>query len=142
MRLEPRIVGGDWAISSSGRSKWKSDKRKSGRFSMVICGVLDGETWCDRGDLCGRFLASKIFLFPQLYFRRLGQFDGAIERCLDRGQVWGDRACPGDGDAREGFGDEEAIPGAELPGAVGMNVTGVYRGVDELGELAKPGLAS
>src|SRR5580704_766185 len=68
MRLEPRIAGGDWAISSSGRSKLKSDTRKTGRFSMVICGVLDGEMWCDCGDLCGRFLRSKIFLFSQLFF--------------------------------------------------------------------------
>ena len=130
MRLEPRIAGGDWAISSSGRSKLKSDTRKAGRFSMVICGVLDGETWCDRGDLCGRFLGAKIFLFPQLYFRRLGQFDGTIERGLDRGQVWRNWARPGDGDAREGFGDEEAIPGAELPGAVRMDVAGADRSVD------------
>ncbi len=70
----------------------------------------------------------------------MGQFDGAVERGLDRGQVGGDGACPGDGDAREGFGDEEAIPGAELPGAVGMDVTGVYRGVDELGEVGDAGL--
>ena len=40
MRLEPRIAGGDWAISSSGRSKLKSDTRKTGRFWMVIRGVL------------------------------------------------------------------------------------------------------
>src|SRR6266851_7317507 len=140
MRLEPRIAGGDWAISSSGRSKLKSDTRKSGQFWMVICGVLGGEMWCDRGDLCGRFLRSKIFLFPQLFFHRLGYCDGAVERGLDRGQVGGDGACPGDGDAREGFGDEEAIPGAELPGAVGMDVTGVYRGVDELGEVGDAGL--
>ena len=140
MRLEPRIAGGDWAISSSGRSKLKSDTRKSGQFSMVICGVLDGDAWCDCGDLCGRFLLSKIFLFSQLYFRRLGQFDGAIERGLNGGQVRRDRAGPGDGDAREGLGDEEVIPGAELPGTVGMNVAGVYRGVDELGELGDAGL--
>jgi hypothetical protein len=64
MRLEPRIAGGDWAISSSGRSKLKSDTRKSGQFWMVICGVLDGEYWWERGGLCGLFLLSKIFLFP------------------------------------------------------------------------------
>ena len=107
---------------------------------MVICGVLDGETWCDRGDLCGRFLGAKIFLFLQLYFCRLGQFDGTIEGGLNSGQVRRDRAGPGDGDAREGFGDEEAIPGAELPGAVGMNVAGVHCGVDELGEVGDAGL--
>ena len=45
MRLEPRTGGGDWAISSSGRSKLKSDTRKSGQKVMVICGVLDGKTW-------------------------------------------------------------------------------------------------
>ena len=140
MRLEPRIAGGDWAISSSGRSKLKSDTRKTGRFLMVICGVLDGELWCDCGDLNGRFLGSKIFLFSQLFFCRLGQFDGAVERGLDRRQVGGHGACPGDGDAREGLGDEEAVPGTELPGAVGMNVTGVDHGVDELGELGDAGL--
>src|SRR5260370_2906934 len=75
MGLEPGIGGGDWAISSSGRSKLKSDTRKTGQFWMVICGVLDGETWCDYGRLCGRFMPSKIFLFSQLYFRRLSQFD-------------------------------------------------------------------
>jgi hypothetical protein len=90
--------------------------------------------------LCGRFLRSKIFLFSQLFFGRLGEFDGAIERGLDGRQVWGNWACPGDGDAREGFGDEEAVPGAELPGAVGMNVAGIDRGVDELGELCDAGL--
>ena len=70
----------------------------------------------------------------------MGQDDRAVESGLYRGQVRGGRARPGDGDAREGFGDEEAIPGAELPGAVGMNVTGIYRGVDELGELGDAGL--
>ena len=70
----------------------------------------------------------------------MGQFDGAVERGLDGRQVGGDRACPGDGDAREGFGDEEAVPGAELPGTVGMNVTGVDGGVDELCQLGDAGL--
>src|SRR5438477_4476845 len=107
MRLEPRIAGGDWAISSSGRSKLKSDTRKTVRFSMVICGVLDGELWCDCGDLCGRFLQSKIFLFSQLFFHRLGQGDRAVERGLDGGQVRGDGSRPCDGDAGKGFGDEE-----------------------------------
>ena len=97
--------------------------------TMVIC-VVDFDT-------------EKHATFLKLFFRiilRLGEFDGAIERGLDGGQVRGSRARPGDRDAREGFGDEEAIPGAELPGAVGMNVTGVYRGVDELGELDDAGL--
>ncbi len=70
----------------------------------------------------------------------MGQFDGAVECGLDGGKVGGGWAGPGDSDAGEGFGDEEAVPGAELPGAVGMNVTGVYRGVDELGELGYAGL--
>src|SRR6266852_9490993 len=80
MRLEPRIAGGDSAISSSGRSKLKSDTRKTGQFWMVICGVLDGETWCGCGRLCGRLMPSKIFLFSQLYFHRLSQFDGTVQR--------------------------------------------------------------
>ena len=70
----------------------------------------------------------------------LGQLDGAIECGLDRGQVRGGRACPGDGDAGEGFGDEEAVPGAELPRAMGMDVAGADGGVDELGELGDAGL--
>jgi hypothetical protein len=68
MRLEPRIAGGDWAISSSGRSKLKSDTRKSGEFWMVICGVLDGELWSSCGDLCGEFPAPKIIHFSELFF--------------------------------------------------------------------------
>ena len=70
----------------------------------------------------------------------MGEFDGAIERGLDRRQIGGYGARPGYGDAREGFGDEEAVPGAELPGAVGMNVAGIDGGVDELGELSDAGL--
>lgn len=65
----------------------------------------------------------------------MGQFDGAIKCGLDRGQVRRDWACPSDGDAREGFGDEEAVPGAELPGAVGVWVADADGGVDELSEL-------
>ena len=36
MRLVPRTGGGDWAMSSSGRSKWKSDTS-----TFVILVVLD-----------------------------------------------------------------------------------------------------
>ena len=55
MRLEPRIAGGDWAISSSGRSKLKSDTRNLGEIWMVNRGELRGGTWCDCGDLRGWF---------------------------------------------------------------------------------------
>src|SRR5271156_2924477 len=41
MRLEPRIAGGDWAISSSGRSKLKSDTRKSGNFGLLFFVFLE-----------------------------------------------------------------------------------------------------
>ncbi len=54
------------------------------------------------------FDAKKHATFLKLFFRiipGLGEFDGAIECRLDRGQVWRNWARPGDGDAREGFGD-------------------------------------
>ena len=92
---------------------------------VVICVV----------DFCGRKFSS----FLNYFLGRLGQFDGAVKRGLYGSQVGWDWACPSDGDAREGFGDEEAIPGAELPGAVGVNVTGVDHRVDELGEVGDAG---
>jgi len=90
--------------------------------SVVIC-VVD-------------FDAEKHAFFLKLFFRilpGLGQDDRAVERSLDRGQVRGDWARPGDGDAREGFGDEEAIPGAELPGALGVDVEGSDGGACKFG---------
>lgn len=75
-----------------------------------------------------------------------GHADGAVEGGLDgvegdgsllRGDVGG----PGEEDARPGFGDEEAVPGAELPGAQGEGVEGADAGgLDELGELGGTGL--
>jgi hypothetical protein len=110
---------------------------------MVNRGELCGETWCDCGDLDGRFRHRKTCHFFKLFFRIipvLGEFDGAVERGLDRGQVWRNWTRPSYRDTGEGFGDEEAVPGAELPGAVGMDVAGVHCGVDELGELGDAGL--
>jgi hypothetical protein len=46
---------------------------------------------------------------------------------------------PGYGDAGEGLGDEEAVPGVGLPCAVGMNVEGSDSGVDEFGQLDDAG---
>ena len=63
------------------------------------------------------------------------QFDGAVKRGLNGGQVRGDGACPGYSDPGEGFWDEEAVPGAKLPGTVGVWVADADGGVDELSEL-------
>jgi hypothetical protein len=105
---------------------------------MVNRGELCGETWCDCGGLCGCFWRRKTCHFFKLSFRiipDLGQFDGAVERGLDGGQVWRNWACPGYSDTGEGFGDEEAVPGAKLPGTVGVGVADADGGVDELSEL-------
>jgi len=62
-----------------------------------------------------------------------------IENGLDRGLLGGHLHGPGDGNAGEGFGDEEAVPGANLPGAVRMCVEGGDGGVGELGQLSDTG---
>ena len=49
--------------------------------------------------------------------------------------VGGGALGPGEDDAGEGFGDEEAVPGAELPGAFGQGVEGADGSVDAGGEL-------
>src|ERR1700678_308338 len=98
IRLEPRISGGDCAISSSGRSKLKSDTSILG-----------------------------------LFFRGLRQFDGAVERGLNGRQVRRSRTRPGDGDTGKRLGNEEAVPRAQLPGVLGVDVAGTDGGVDELG---------
>ena len=75
-----------------------------------------------------------------------GERHGAVEGCLYGGLGDGSPLCldvrgPGDKDAGEGFWDEEAVPGAELPGAVGEGVEGTdLRGVDDLCELGGAGL--
>jgi hypothetical protein len=76
----------------------------------------------------------------ELFFGGLGQLDGVIEDGLDGGLVGGGLRGPRYGDARERFGDEEAVPGAELPGAFGMAVEGADGGAGELGELGDAGL--
>ncbi len=58
-----------------------------------------------------------------------------IEGSLNRGLVGGGVGRPRHVDAREGFGDEEAVPGAELPRPVGMNVEGAYSSANEFGQL-------
>ena len=68
-------------------------------------------------------------------FRGLSQIDSPVERRLDRGQFWRDGTGPGDGDTREGFWDEEAVPGAEFPGAVGIGVADADGGVEKLRQL-------
>ena len=50
----------------------------------------------------------------------------------------GNRPC--DGDAGEGFGDDEAVPGAKYPSAMRMEIDGAYRSVDQRGELGDTGL--
>ena len=52
-----------------------------------------------------------------------GRGRGRTGRSASAGRwLGGDVGGPGDEDAGEGFGDEEAVPGAELPGAVGQGV--------------------
>src|SRR5947209_13484886 len=91
--------------------------------------------------------------FPQLYFRgaiwgclrdcggerSAGQLHRVVEGGLDGGELGRSPGSPSDGDPGEGLGYEEAIPGAELPCAFGMNIKHAYRGVDEGGELDDAG---
>ena len=65
--------------------------------------------------------------------------NGAVEGGLDSGGFWRDAARPGDEDAGEGLGDEEAVPRAELPGAFGKDVEGPDVGADEGSELGGTG---
>ncbi len=78
-----------------------------------------------------------------------GHGDGAVESRLHGGlegllvdiSGYGDDVGgPGEEDAGEGFGDEEAVPGAKLPGAEGEGVEGADGGsVDERGQLRGSG---
>ena len=71
----------------------------------------------------------------------LGHVDGAVEGGLDGGGgdlAGGNVGGPGEDHAREGLGDEEAVPGAKLPGAVGLVVKAADPGA---GGLAGGGLA-
>ena len=63
-----------------------------------------------------------------------------VESGLDGGVVRGDAGGPADGDAGEGLGDEEAIPGAELPGSLGVDVEGFDGGACQFGQLDDAGL--
>jgi hypothetical protein len=72
----------------------------------------------------------------------LREFDRALERGLNGELIGWGWTCPGDGDSGEGFGDKEAIPGVELPGAVRVNVAGADGGVDELSELGCAGFGN
>ena len=56
------------------------------------------------------FGAEKYATFSNFIFRCLSQFDGAVERGLNGGEVGGCGTGPCDGDSGEGLGDEEAIP--------------------------------
>ena len=66
----------------------------------------------------------------------MGKRHRAVEGSLDGGQVGGHRGGPRYGDAGEGFGDQEAIPGAQFPRAVGMKVTGANGSANKLGEVS------
>jgi len=77
--------------------------------------------------------------FSRVVWGRLGECDGAVEGSLDGGLLGGNRNGPGDGDTGEGLGNEEAVPGAELPGAVGVDVAGVDGRVEEMGEMNHAG---
>lgn len=74
-----------------------------------------------------------------------GQGDGAVESGLndllaDGSVIPGGVGGPGEEDAGEGFGNEEAIPGTELPGAEGERIEGSDGGgADELCELGRAG---
>ena len=50
------------------------------------------------------------------------EFYGVVERGLHRGLFGWDLSSPRDGDAGEGLRNEEAIPGAQLPGSFGMYI--------------------
>jgi hypothetical protein len=76
----------------------------------------------------------------ELFFGGLGQFDRVVEDGLHGCVVGGYLGGPGDGDTREGLGDEEAVPGAKLPGPVGMGVERADGGASEFGQLGDAGL--
>jgi hypothetical protein len=134
MRLEPRIAGGDWAISSSGRSKWKSVTSTLCHFSGADDGNLHGKLRQICGGLHGCFLLLKLRQIFELFFG-LGKTDGEVERGLNGDLVGGNLASPGNGDAGKWFGDEKAVPGAGLPGALRVDVEGAHGGVGQFGEL-------
>jgi len=71
----------------------------------------------------------------------LGQFDGVVEGGLYGGLVGGNLCGPGDGDAGEGFGDEEAVPGVGLPCAVRVDVEGPNGATDKFGQLDDSGFS-
>ena len=67
--------------------------------------------------------------------------NGAVEGGLDGGGgdlAGGNVGGPGEDHAREGLGDEESVPGAKLPGALGLVVKAADPGA---GGLATAGLA-
>jgi hypothetical protein len=78
--------------------------------------------------------------FSRVVWGRLGECDGAVEGSLDGGLLGGNRNGPGDGDTGEGLGNEEAVPGAKLPCAVGVDVAGADGRVEEMGEMNHAGL--
>ena len=58
-----------------------------------------------------------------------------VESSLDSSLFGGNLGGPTDGDWRERLGDEEAVPGAELPGSFGVNIKSTYGGVGKFGQL-------
>ncbi len=75
-----------------------------------------------------------------LRFAGLGQLDGVVENGLNSRLLGGDLGCPGDSNARERFGNEETVPGANFPCLLGVDVEGAYGGTDEFGQLGNAGL--
>jgi len=67
------------------------------------------------------------------------EFHCVVERGLHRGLFGWDLSSPRDGDAGEGLRNEEAIPGAQLPGSFGMDIEGADRASDKFGQLDDSG---
>ena len=65
-----------------------------------------------------------------------------VENGLNSSLLGGDLGGPGDGDAGERLGNEETVPGAKLPGLLGVDVEGAYGGIDEFGQLGNAGLGN
>src|ERR1039458_6137796 len=74
--------------------------------------------------------------WPSSLAALLGHLDGAVEGGLDGGGCYltgGDVCGPGEDRARERLGNHKAVPGAELPGALGLVVEAANPGPGGLG---------
>ena len=63
-----------------------------------------------------------------------------VKNGLDSRLLGSDLGCPGDRNARERFGNEETVPGANFPCLLGVDVEGAYGSTDEFGQLGNAGL--